>query len=222
MGWVNPAGGLTYHWRAMRGQHLWRDYRGQIGQFLRDWNPPQTKLLLVGPSAGYSLPRTWLGSFPSLVGLEVDPLAKRLFASRHHVHPHWLATPWTPDLAGIEAALRQYEDAAVLFCNFLGQLPALYPDLNLEATHKRLRELLRGRSWASYHDRLSGQAVLPFVSAHYSIAPPNAELASDFELTGTWMDHETHTFSAGLPVEVFPWQLTQETCHLIEAVSQVA
>lgn len=220
---LNPAGGLVYHLRAMRSSDQWRDYRSHVRRFLTAWNPPTTEILLVGPSAGYSLPKGWLKTFNHVVGLEVDPAARMLFDRRHSLKTQWIKTAsFDADLSSFGTVLEEFPNAAVLFCNFLGQLPVLYPDADLESLHSELRTMLAGRTWASYHDRLSGDFGVADREQFYFESPDATQLASDWGLTGELMDHETAVLSAGLPCRVFPWRLTAQATHLIEAVSQAA
>lgn len=220
---MNPAGGLVYHLRALRATDQWRDYRNHVNRFLLSWNPPTSQILLVGPSAGYSLPRAWLQSFTQVIGLEVDPAARVMFDRRHRLRTKWIRTArFEPDLDSFRTVLDEYPDAAILFCNFLGQLPALYPHADLNQLHAELRDLLSDRTWASYHDRLSGEFQTEDRDQFYFVSPTPSDLASEWRLTGELMDHETSVLSEGLPCRVFPWRLTPTSTHLIEAVTQTA
>ncbi|MBL8047862.1 MAG: hypothetical protein JNJ45_04190 [Chthonomonas sp.] len=220
---LNPAGGLVYHLRALKSADQWRSYRAHVHRFLLSWNPPNSQILLVGPSAGYSLSRGWLQSFTQVIGLEVDPSARLMFDRRHKLRTKWIKTArFEPDLDSFRTVLEEYPDAAVLFCNFLGQLPALYPATDLDALHRELRQLLSNRNWASYHDRVSGQFQVGEREQFYFASPTCETLADDWKLSGELMDHETSVLSEGLPCRVFPWRLTESSTHLIEAIQQAA
>ena len=57
----SPSGGMVYHYRAFRfSESLWGPHRAHVERFVKSWNPPTDSILLIGPSAGYSLPKDWL------------------------------------------------------------------------------------------------------------------------------------------------------------------
>ncbi|NDG85242.1 MAG: hypothetical protein EBX52_09445, partial [Proteobacteria bacterium] len=70
------SGGVFYHLRALRYRKAyWDQHHNGVRKFLEEWNPASKKLLLVGPSAGYSLPSDWLARFDSIEAFEPDPVA---------------------------------------------------------------------------------------------------------------------------------------------------
>ena len=63
----NPTGGLVYHWRALRYRNsLWAPFRQAISRHLDAWDPPEKELVVLGPSAGYTLPPDFLERFDRL------------------------------------------------------------------------------------------------------------------------------------------------------------
>ncbi len=80
--WLTPAGGLVYHLRALRHRPLWRAYSDRLAGWLQAWNPPCRELVLIGPSAGWTLPAAFLAGFGQVHVLEPDPLARRLLGRR--------------------------------------------------------------------------------------------------------------------------------------------
>ncbi len=77
---MNPAGGIRYHWRALRfGNRQWQSFRWEIGEWLLGWQPKEPTLLLVGPSAGYCLQPFFFERFERVICLEPDPVARYLF-----------------------------------------------------------------------------------------------------------------------------------------------
>ena len=219
MNLMNPAGGLIYHWRALMHGKAWEDYRKNVLAFLKEWNPPREELILVGPSAGYSLDTHWLSSFDYLLGVEIDPLARWNFGRRHDVDVDWIAGAIAPDLNGIERILTQYPESPVLFCNILGQVPSLFPQMeDVPDFHNRLLELLDGRMWASYHDRLSGQFTRPPRSRHFPSSLPIEDVVQAWKLSGTILDHQTGTLGEGRECWVWPWEIRPGYTHLIEGV----
>jgi len=208
----------VYHARALRGMEQWRDYHAHVAEFLSEWNPTESEIILVGPSAGYSLPTEFLQRFDAVIGMEVDPIARWAFERRHDKKVEWLPGGFDPATGHLRRALAKHPDSAVLFCNFLGQLPFLFPDADIPKLHRRLRIALEGRTWASYHDRLSGRFDAEDARRDYALSPTPSSLARDWNLDGEIVDHETEDMSYALPVSIFPWQITAGQTHLIEAV----
>ena len=238
----NPAGGLRYHLRALRyADELWAPFRWPLGEWLLSWQPPESTLLLVGPSAGYNLQPFLLERFERVVILEPDriahwifryrcarvPLERRPrleFITRDHLvfHPERLV----PLLQGLG-------DSAVLFCNVLGQLRFLLQvdDLMGEqasAIKKAVHAAIAGRSWASFHDRVSGQLAPtieePVASDHrWSDAEllEAAYYAGGDAVSAALLDHGTEGFfPPDLPHFYSRWELEPGGFHLIEAVSK--
>ena len=182
--WWNSTGGIVYHARALRYSHrLWLPFREQVGAWLGAWSPPERSLILFGPSGGYTITAEFLERFDSILCIDPDPLAKRIFLRRFSSlrnrivwrHDDVLdATTGRFSTTGLEHLLSDYPHSALLFCNLIGQLQGWVQRSDSSqaqkegararfyAWKKRLSELLGGpsslpRSWASYHDRLSGE-----------------------------------------------------------------
>jgi hypothetical protein len=242
-GLTNPAGGLRYHIKALRyGERLWSPFRWSLGEWLLDWHPPERTLLLVGPSGGYNLQPFVLERFERVVVLEPDPIARWLlsrrlrkvpleprptleFIARDHLvhHPERLA-----DL------LSSLGRCAVLFTNVLGQVRHLLEVEEAETpefakVRSAVRGALVGRSWASFHDRVSGR-VAPTIeepvlsehrlsddelldSAYYEGASP---------IKAMLFDHATEGFfPEALPHLYLRWEIEPGVFHVIEAVADV-
>lgn len=155
---ANEAGGFFYHWIAFRfRKNLWKPFISQVEKWLNSWNPPRHRLIIVGPSAGYSLPTEWLNQFDSLLLIDPDPSARKKFAK---IHPNLKKRPdWIihsifedPDLASWKTTVRANNPSAILFSNFLGQLK--YAEISVPARDFIL-SIPKGTPWASYHDRFS-------------------------------------------------------------------
>jgi hypothetical protein len=250
--WLNPAGGLRYHLRGLRhGNSLWWPFRFALAEWLYTWQPPERRLVLVGPSAGYCLEPLTLERFDEIVCLEPDPVARFLFSRRLRRAPLERQPSLrfeTRDLildepARFGAFLAELGDAAVLFSNFLGQLRVLLgvsgPDPRLDAVKHGVAQAIEGRSWASFHDRVSGS--LP-PDGRGSVG--SEQRLTDEELTDTYygghtldsevrdiisksddkplIDHLTEgLFPADRPHRYFVWELEPGQYHLIEATSAV-
>lgn len=230
---INPTGGLIYHLRAARHANgAWAPFRRDLGRWLEGWRPRERKLLLIGPSAGYSLLPSFLRRFESFVAVDPDPLARWMFTRRLGSPAGWERGDYLRDGAG-EPSSRRFAELlaahpghAVLFCNLLGQLKLLpgVKEPALRGWFASLPEMLKGRSFASYHDRLSGE-LAPRLSPE-SGALTNDQLSARFynhvsrsdgralEL----IDHLTDGIFPGLPRAYFHWQLHPRAHHLIEGV----
>jgi hypothetical protein len=236
MSLLTPSGGLVYHLRAARYAKLWAPFRAELRRFLERSLPARGELFLIGPSAGHCLPHDWLRRFERLTVLEPDPLARRLLAwraagPRFENEPRdLLLEPLLRGEPGLDVVLERRPDAAVLFCNVLGQLHFALEDeqhaLFQEQFRARIVPALAGRPWASFHDRwsLDREASTPRPALRFDAQPSDAELGDCyFGSSGppvTVLDHGTsELFSAALPREYLSWQITPSALHLVEAVS---
>jgi hypothetical protein len=192
-----PSGGLRYHWRAWRDRALWQPFVREIAAWLSEWRPGG-ELLVIGPSAGYTLPSEWLLQFREIHAYDLDPLASLLWRHRpllfHRVNVFW--NKGRLSFVELDRILNAHPGASLLFSNVLGQVL-----LEGEASESEwqkylldLRQRLANREWASYHDRFTYEG-------------------------GEVIDHLTGgEWSADLPKRLFVWQLSRESRHEIEGV----
>ncbi|MRD56656.1 hypothetical protein GH816_08910 [Betaproteobacteria bacterium LSUCC0115] len=227
---VGQTGGLGWHLKAWRyRQRLWAGYLQQTKAFLEDWSDQSLepaglrRLVIVGASAGWSLPTGWVRAFDELVLIDPDPLAPWLFGRNHSTperqHREWIREDFRQALPPLLAAPKP---TAVLFNNLLGQLRLTSKDL--EATEAQLGELktqLDGVHWASFHDRLSGdwgQAQQSGGTLFAEGSVNNACLTKTYAKGGQWLDHLTADV---LPQTsrrwVYPWRITPDRLHIVEA-----
>lgn len=214
--YCSASGGLLWHWRALRARHtLWRPFRKNLAQWLDAWHPASSRLLLVGPSAGWTLPESLLTRFEEVVVLEPDPLARFLLK---HRFPGAKLVFSRLDLfapGGLEALRRLFPAHALLFCNVLGQLS---PESGAQAWCETLRRSLADDCWASWHDLASSER------------PPDRcdrlcwPAGSSFEevLAGAWSggeiavrDHGTLALAGPGAFETASWSLHSGQHHLI-------
>ena len=243
---LNPAGGLRYHLRALRfGQRHWQPFRWGIGEWLLGWQAQESTLILVGPSAGYCLQPFLFEKFERLVCLEPDPIARLLFKRRLNLAP----LERRPKLEFIaDDCLVHYPerlpklvetqpDACLLFSNVIGQLRGLLNVQDAQAPELcRIRpavaEAIAGRSWASFHDRVSGYVHPTFVEPLLSNSRLTDEEVIDLLYDTTrvskrsrdtkLIDHLTEGFfPPELPHAYFNWEIEPGRFHVIEAVAAV-
>jgi hypothetical protein len=238
--WNNPAGGLRYHFRALRyRERAWAPFREQLATWLSSWTPPARSLAIVGPSAGHCLPLSALQHFERFLIFEPDPLACLILKRRMSAQLPGRSIEWferdfwiAPLLAGGAAPSALLgPDTALLFSNVVGQLSYLvrdaeYPRLR-EAWRRQVWPLLSRLHWASFHDRVSSSIAPPSPLPISETRLNDAELRALYERSESnslveLVDHDT---SALLPeargYSYFHWPLTPTWHHLIEAV-QVA
>lgn len=226
MSLMNPAGGLYYHARAWRYRRLWQPFREEVAAWLGTWNPTSRKLLLIGPSAGYVLPTSWLAEFDEIVAVDIDSLAPLFFAQQHHLsNVRWLnedilpmATAG-PGLGKINRLLAEHRDYAVLFTNVLGQVECFAKTTaqadKVEDFMGRLRILLASREWASFHDRLSGECV-PEVEDVTGDHSHDYALATRVYRRSGFATHRTERLGDGLKCHLMTWQRVPGYWHVVE------
>jgi hypothetical protein len=242
--WLNEAGGLRYHWRGFRyAENLWAPFRFALAEWLYAWQPPEKKLVVVGASGGWCVQPFFFERFTDVLCLEPDPVAHLVFRRRLARAPlearprlrfesrdHLLDDP-----TALVRLLDGEGEAAVLFTNILGQLRVLLAaesteDTRLAAVRAAVAEATRSRSWASFHDRVSGviepQIEQPAPSAARltdseivrRFFPALEASASKTDGTGELLDHLTGGFfPADRPHAYCSWQLMPGVFHLIEA-----
>lgn len=225
---VNPAGGLRYHWRARRYAHRWSPFVESLAQWLAAWRPDADELLLVGPSAGWCLPDDVLRRFTRIDVLEPDPIARVLLARRARrlgreivAHDRDYLTGDPDDVAALG---RDFPRHALLFCNVLGQVRFLRPELEDDERNRvwkdALMTALDGRAWATFHDRLSGALAprLDPVATSDAAMSDEALAAACYDGDGELSTHGTDGLFPHLPRRYLAWELIPGRHHLIEAI----
>lgn len=236
--WLNPAGGLRYHVRALCGGHQWQPFREALNGWLPRFDAPGVRAVLVGPSAGYTFPDAFLGQFSELTVLEPDPiacglLARRLRRLRVEVRlerADRLIAPLLDGGAGLADLLRADPKACLVFGNVLGQTRFLLPEPEFErfksAFRERIGPLLAGRAWLAFHDRLSGDWPPEFAQPHLT----SSRLSDEAVLRDLYphgpsdppvelFDHRSEGFfPEQLPHAYFHWRIDRTRHHLIEGV----
>ncbi len=212
------SGGLRYRLRAtLYRRTRWHAFRQAVADWLAAWRPPCPRLVLVGPSAGHTLPLQDLSRFDQVVALEPDPLARRWLARR--AAPLALRFEGLDVLGGARplcALHDRFPDAAVLFCNLLGQLPAPHGG----GWHDVLAEVLPDRHWASYHDVVS-TARRPLRQAPLHLSDGTLEeVLAHFWRGGELplVDHQAFRLDGGSAADYAVWPLCRGRYHLIEWV----
>src|SRR5882724_7283351 len=247
--WLNPAGGLRYHARALFGVRLWAPYRAALGRWLTDFDPGTEQAVLVGPSGAHCMPDAFLRRFTDITVLDPDPLAGFLLTRRLRKlgvrelrvdREDQLIRPLLDGTTGLAELLEARPKCCVVFCNVLGQTRFLLSAEDFTrfkvGFRARFLPLLEGRAWLSFHDRLSG--ALPARFAQPLVLPArlsdeevlarlysadNAGLgigAAKSKASTELLDHQSDGFfPPQLPHAYLAWQIDAQRCHLIEGVA---
>jgi hypothetical protein len=220
---LRPSGGLRWHLRAWRHRRIHDPFRHDIGKFLQSWDHGAQELLVVGPSAGWFLPQSFLLRFSRLVLIDLDTSAPFFFRLRHGralqkggVDIDWIQEDFVECLPRL---LSMSRDPAVLFCNVLGQLALERTDA--EARLAELPAMLTEHRWASFHDRFSARVTVeapPGEQAFTSHIPMDGEMLQKLGYSGEWCDHGTGGILPVGAVKCYlPWRIEPRRLHWIEA-----
>ncbi len=223
--WLHASGGLIWHLRALRYRNrLWRPFRDEVQRWLQGWQPPTDKLILVGPSAGYTLDAVFLLRWQEIVVLEPDPLARRLLRWRFPaVRWHFANMDVLSDINDLALLAEGFADHAILFSNVLGQI-APRDEAASRAWRDSVREMLMAHCWASYHDVISTSRPPAAQTAQMPSGKTLGELASRFWHGGELEIVDHGTFDLGRCKRrndksmnsYCIWRLRQRQYHLVE------
>jgi hypothetical protein len=232
--WNNPAGGLRYHLRAWKHGREWKAYRKGLQDWLSSWQPGRSTLALVGPSAGHCLPFEALTGFERLVVFEIDPIARFMLKRRIRRSLPKVSVKWITDdmwIGPVRTDGRIPEgliepNAAILFCNFIGQVPVMldpgeYPDFQRQWTDSLFPQL-EHTPWASFHDRVSGETAPYEKLERHQRRLDNAEVTALYEADPSreLIELNDHCSQELLPLgydyRYLHWPLTDTKHHLIE------
>lgn len=213
-----------YHLRNLKyAKRYWSNHFEGVRQLIKAWNPKRSdELLLFGPSAGYSLPLDFVQRFKSVTAVEPDPIARILFENRFKIKPKWIKHKIN---FGKAKDLEPFKDfkGTLLFCNVLGQIPIQ----SASPIKKVLRPFLEGKTWASFHDAMSGNGI----EFDCEDAPKKKASLSEMK---SWIyvmrakENQVHV-NAHLAPDLFDaspelhfrywwWKITGNQSHLIEGV----
>ncbi len=232
---IQFSGGLAWHWQAWRSLSKWKPTTELISQWLTQVNVHRhhATLVLVGSSAGWMMASQWLCQFKEIKIFDIDPLAAPLFKWRHGKSLSDSGTQLTcfktDALANLTSILTANPSAFIFFDNLLGQLRFMHP--SPDATEIELQKLMRqlkGRSWGSLHDRMSGK-VHPSSSTNASMSSQivKGHFKKDLEIQAwlnsmqaqsPWLDHLTQDiFPEDTEVQNFKWAFNDQYWHWLQA-----
>ena len=229
------TGGLNWHVHAHYSRKRWQPTVQLIEQFLAQVDPKSDHLLLIGGSAGWMMPPSWLARFKRIDAYDIDPLAPWFFSWRHgrrlQAQGTEIVVHRQDALLTLPALLQQHPNACIWFDNVLGQHRYRNRDeVRVERELAALKVTLQGRHWGSLHDVWSGPTdgrLLPAglsVWSHHTLAKQG--LASAFSqklLTSVgakdvWQDHLTsQIFSPTTQTSWMPWAFKPTYWHWLQA-----
>ncbi|WP_374403938.1 hypothetical protein [Niveibacterium sp.] len=220
---LHASGGLRWHLSALRHRHgAWQPFMACLANWLAGWQPERDRLLLVGPSAGWTLPTAFPQRFREVRVLEPDPLARLTLAQRFVDSAPRFDTLDAFAPGGLATLRDHYADHAVLFCNVLGQLA---PDDDSAAWCAELRATLAPLAWASWHD-IASSARAPDQPGEQTIP---AGSSFDALLGRFWQggrlevtDHGSLALAGGDAFQCVDWTLRPGQHHLVGWVSHTA
>ncbi len=236
---TNPAGGLFYHYCALKYRHSrWKTFREPLNEWLLEWDFEHEDLLIVGSSGGYSLSDAFLMRFKSITIIEPDPIARFIFLKRFekmgipiHHDPEDYFSPEKNDFqpSRLQDFFKKYQTHSIVFSNLLGQFPHLFPKAAERESFKFWKKILRREldqrfSWLSYHDRISSryEFKLSVNIMKSSQDFTNSELVESLEWANQSPraiqigDHQTGDLFQGMERRYFVWRIFPGQCHLVE------
>ena len=231
-----PSGGILWHWRAWRSQQLWRRTAKQIEDWLLKQPTKAKEIVIIGASAGWMLPSSWLQKFQLITTYDIDPIAGHLFKLRHgsmiQKSHSSLVCHNADGLSNLNQLLSMHKNACFWFDNVLGQLRFHIKDNSeLDAVSQRINSLklsMNGREWGSIHDLYSGRVI-----KQPELHIPNSESALLDDASGTpkpfknlislnpqgpWLDHLCQeVFKNEQLVHYFAWPYQKDYWHVLQA-----
>lgn len=163
----NRAGGLNYHYIALKYKRkLWGHFAKNVLEELTKWCPTEEEVILVGPSAAYTFPVSFFSAYKKIYILEVDPLARLVLRKKLKtrdavfITKNLFAEQEILGTASFANFINAKSNAAIMFCNFVGQIGIiknLASEVKIKEYLQLLENTLKNRSVFSYHDRLSWQ-----------------------------------------------------------------
>ena len=229
------TGGLNWHVQAYMSRKRWQPTVQLIEQFLTHVQTRSEHLVLIGASAGWMMPPSWLARFQRIDAYDIDPLAAWLFDLQHGkslkaqgiaLHHHRQDA-----LATLPEVLKEHPKACIWFDNVLGQHRFRVRDeARAEQELAQLKTTLQGRSWGSLHDVWSGPTdgrLLPAglqVWSHHVTTQQAMEPAFSQKLLASvgakeaWHDHLTsQVFAPNTATTWMPWAFKPNYWHWLQA-----
>lgn len=220
---------ILYHYLAWKYQRkLWRPFVNEVGHWLSRWEQKHLTLILVGPSAGYTLPHDFIYRYERVIVIEKDFLARYLFKRKfNQIEIKFIDA----DLAdSLPRVLSGNPDADLVFCNVLGQVfidwqKQGWTEKKFVQWKQQLIKLIEGRYWCSYHDLYSLKGKVKFIrdkqsfSESVTINDIIKEFATKFKMKNIEVvDHLTQDLFPKGKRSVSIWKVSPESNFFIEFI----
>ncbi len=229
------TGGLNWHLHAYYARERWRGTLELIEDFLAQIQPQSSHLVLIGGSAGWMMPPSWLSRFERIDAYDIDPLASWLFARRHagvlkkqgiQIHHHRQDA-----LITLQDIALEHPAACFWFDNVLGQHRyRIRDEARVERELGEIKKTLAGRHWGSLHDVLSGptsgkpwpnnlNAWRHTGAAKLADEPQfSQKLLAQIGAEKVWQDHLTsHVLTPETITTWIPWAFKPNYAHWLQA-----
>ena len=229
----NISGGLTYHYTAMKYEKkLWQDFNNSISYWLEQWPFDKKEILLIAPSAGYSLNSSFLSQFDNIIYNDPDSIAFRIFKHKYKKSIKSIQRDKTNYFNfnnnkefefNKNLFDERYKNTPILICNFVGQIPLLFND---KTWQPQFLNLLCDKKFATYFDLYSYKAkrLQKKVICPVELLSPNTflkKLSSYYKLKDntTIVDHLTKDlFPDNNEGQNFLWQIRPDYHHIIKGI----
>ena len=229
------TGGLNWHVHAHYSRERWQPTVRLIENFLAQVQPSSRHLLLIGGSAGWMMPPSWLARFERIDAYDIDPLAPWLFNRNHGPALKRSGTRITHHrldaLQALPHLLAEHPHACLWFDNVLGQHRyRIRNEVRAEQELDHLKRVLQDRAWGSLHDVFSGPTdgrpmdALPQPWIHHRLAQDDSDqgfsqkLLSSVGAKEVWQDHLTQqVFTPNTLTTWMPWAFKPNYWHWLQA-----
>lgn len=231
---MNLTGGIHWHWRAWRAGAQWDATRTDIETWLLGQTSASDQLIMIGASAGWMMSDMWLSRFKTVDTWDIDPFAAILFKWRHarvlSQQGVQLRCHTGDAITLLPQLLNEHPKATIFFDNVLGQIR--FQTHTIAQAEKRLQTItraLRGRTWGSVHDRMSGpverawmDASLPSAQTVLSGDPNEGthtqQWLGQLGAKSPWLDHLTgNIFVPGTAITNIAWPMQSAYWHWLQA-----
>jgi len=247
---LNPSGGILYHIKGfLYSQNLWLNFNKNLEKLLFAWRKfesPSGGVILIGSSGGYCLSPEWLVQYKEVVIVDPDPVAHKIFKEKYKPTDTNIISSDVKEVfvengrpcdRSLQAVLSAYPEHDIVFCNIIGQLKFLYPDIRESLWVSFFRDLvesLKPRGFFSFHDRYSS-SMRPDVEGYFKNYSTNRLTPEDFvrelyqtsasAITGSIIprtaeviDHCTAHFFSEYQAYFLSWQIVPKFYHCVEVV----
>jgi hypothetical protein len=224
------TGGLSYHIHSYLQKNKWQEYQENMDHWLQQIPKHSDKLVLIAPSAGYSLSYEFLKNFSSITAIDPDPLAHYLIKKKFPTlniqclkKDYFFLKNGSWNSSAIAELEKDFPDAQFLICNFLGQIPMIKKMSTEELTSlflqlkSQLQIPFQSCLWASYHDIYSSSSEGALRTLKND--DPQRHVLTKNQVVVDHYTSELFNEPRQLKKNYLIWRIRKNYYHLIECVS---